>query len=390
MMTERLRQVLRGRVRYRVREVFPDVWLERCDRAGVRIYLLEKGRGVLEFETEAADRQNVFAVSEACGAKTEVLRETGIPGFLRRRKKRIGVPVGFFLFIVIHMILSGVVWTVQVEGLETIDETRFLRYMEGAGIHPGAFSAAIDCNEAELYAGGYGERIERVSVNLIGGRIYIRVKEREPTPRLRAQNVYANVVAAKAGEVLHADVYSGMPQISQGDAVEKGQLLASGVVEKEDGQTYLTRAAARVIARTVNVVSVSTAARLSVERVGSIRKSAVPVFFLRRQERHVKKDPAEVYYNSRLLRGGNSVLPVGYTSVRRVVFETCEIEPGPEDLLLICITDHAHTVFCKLRDAEVLSHTQRIDRGNGVSIESRFVCKEDIAKERVFSLLNDM
>ena len=390
MIADAILRMIKGRVFCRVREVFPDVWLESCDCMGIRIYSLNKGDGVLEFETDAADKQNVFAVSEECGAKTEILREIGLPVFFRRRKRRIGVPIGMLLFALIHLILSGVVWTVHVEGLSAIDEVQFLRYMEGAGIRPGAFSASIDCAEAEYYAEAYGEQVEMASINLIGGRVYIRVMERDMPPPAFEKNVYANIVAAKAGEILHADVFSGVPQIEDGDAVEKGQLLASGVVELEGGGTYLTRAAARVIARTVNIVNVSAAERISVERVSSIRKFLVPVFFFRKQERYLKTETVESFYNSRLLRGGNAVLPVGYTSVIRVVFDPCEIEPDPDALFLLCLTDHARAAFLKLRNADVLAHTSRISCEGGVSIESEYVCEEDIAQERVFTLLNEM
>jgi similar to stage IV sporulation protein len=93
-----------------------------------------------------------------------------------------------------------------------------------------------------------------ITVNVRGSSATVEVRERIPKPPVIDEGMPCNIIARKAGVVERMDTLAGKPAAQQGQTVDKGQLLVSGIVDvrRDGGYTgaRFIRADARVTART--------------------------------------------------------------------------------------------------------------------------------------------
>ena len=83
----------------------------------------------------------------------------------------------------------------------------------------------------------------------------MEIRERVPTPTEEVL-LPANLVAGFEGVVEEMEIYRGVPVIQSGQAVHTGDLLVSGVYDSQAVGWRVTRAAGRVMARTVREFTV--------------------------------------------------------------------------------------------------------------------------------------
>ncbi|MBQ7638036.1 MAG: sporulation protein YqfD [Clostridia bacterium] len=380
MLLSDLKRFFEGRVYFTAREGFPDLFMNSCmgQRARLRDVFI-KGDSV-DACVRYSEYKRVLRAADLSGMAVESTKKTGLPAVVSRNKKRLGFPAGIVLAAVIIQILSGVLWSVDISGLEHIKEDDMYAFLEDRGVRKGTFLSAIDCNEIELMTENMSPLIMKATANLIGSKLYIEVIERTPPPDMADESVYADVVAAKDGVVLSADILAGVSNVKEGDEVKKGDVLASGRQELSDGSTRLLRARAIVLARTEASFSCGTALSVNVKRPVKQKDSRSLYFF-----GLVFPKKAENAACAAFLSTPSSVFPIGVIRTRTSEFEDVKLKLPPARAKLICLTDLAHTVFRSLGDTYVSGREISSTRdARQYVIDARFFCEEDIAKEQLF------
>lgn len=146
-------------------------------------------------------------------------------------------------------ILPQFIWTLDVQGCETLHEEQVLRALESLGIGFGAWGPSIDSQTVKNHMLALLPELEWIAINRSGGRATVLVQERTAAPELLDRREPANIVASRTGIITEMQVLSGEPAVRPGQTVLRGELLVSGCFDRTTG-VQTTHAMAEIYART--------------------------------------------------------------------------------------------------------------------------------------------
>jgi similar to stage IV sporulation protein len=162
--------------------------------------------------------------------KMRFLRREGLPFVLRSAKRRKAWLVGAALFFAIVYAMGGLVWQVDVSGVE--DETRMavLQAARDAGIYRGAWKRSLGTNEQMQ-----SQLLKRlpnlmwVGVQVEGTKVNIEAVEKIPdTDPLQSRP--HNVIAGKPGVIRRVFANRGNVVVKTGQVVHPGEVVISGAL----------------------------------------------------------------------------------------------------------------------------------------------------------------
>jgi len=159
--------------------------------------------------------------------------------------------VGMVLFLMIIYGFSSFIWSVEVQGTESVNPQKLLNELESLGVKPGVFKPNIDTMSIENQLIIDLPEISWASLELRGSRAILRVKESVLPPPIIDKDTPCNIVAAKDGIIDKMIVLDGQAVAKEGQTVRKGQLLVSGIIDHSDtiGVRYV-HSMGQIIART--------------------------------------------------------------------------------------------------------------------------------------------
>ena len=380
-MFEEVYRFIAGRIRFTAREGFQETFLNACKAEKTALEQVNVTDTQITASVNYRDYGKILRAAGQSGMVLEPVKKSGLPALLVRYKKRIGIPIGLFLAAVVITILSSTLWSIEITGLETINEYDFTAYLEKKGIKTGGFLSDVDCNEIEAIAENYGENVLRVTANLMGCRLLIHVQEREIPLDIPGARRYCNIVAAKDGEILKADIFAGEARVKPGDAVLRGDLLADGLTATPGGKPRCVEAEARILARTRAGITCQTAARITIQKVTAVNNRYALSFF-----GLTLPGLGERISGARYMRSDAGVFPVGL--LRRADTQTEEetIDLSPDASFLICVTDLAVAAAGQLRDVRITECDVHIQNDMQICVDAAFYCEEDIARKEYFEL----
>ena len=183
------------------------------------------------------------------GISLSLIESYGLPVFLQKYKKRILLFLIPLFFIVVACTFSLFVWSVDIEGGDKKLRTEVEKVISENGVSIGAFKHKIDQYEVKRNAILEIDDLSWLWVDIKGTSAKVKIRKRNPKPALNPIHEPANVVATHSGIIEKMQVYCGVPLVKEGDAVEKGQMLVTGVFrsENENIPTYYHHASGNII-----------------------------------------------------------------------------------------------------------------------------------------------
>ncbi|PTX64865.1 hypothetical protein C8P63_10183 [Melghirimyces profundicolus] len=165
------------------------------------------------------------------GTRSRILRKKGLPFWLLRLRRRQFFLWGILLFFLFLFSLTSVVWSVEVEGNETVPDKEIIRLLKQEGVFIGQLKHRIPDNEEVQYhlqtklpqVSWVGFRMEgtRAIITLVEKK---RVDEREK----KEEDGPINLVAKRGAMIYDLRVERGRSVVNVNDVVKKGDLLVSG------------------------------------------------------------------------------------------------------------------------------------------------------------------
>lgn len=199
----------------------------------------------------AKNYRQIASCAKKTGVRIRIKKKYGLPFLMRKRRKRIGLLVGIFLFIAILLGMQNFIWSIEITGNDQISTQRIINVLQDHGIRMGAFLPTLDLkkiqNEVTIELGD----VSWLSINNLGSRISVELKEDTKGKEITSDTP-CNIVASKPGYIQRIEVYSGQKIVGPGDVVAKGDLLVSGIrdiPEKENG--IYEHSEGRIFAQTV-------------------------------------------------------------------------------------------------------------------------------------------
>lgn len=380
MFFDRAIAFFKGTVTFSVSNGFYGIFISDCRRRNIPLRNVKTEDGVLTGETDMRFLQKLDAAAEEAGVDIEVTKSSGLPFLFMRYRRRYGVAAGLLAALIMMLYFSSVLWSVDINGTDKSEIYLVRETLAACGVCRGTPLRKVNKEEAEDKLDTLSPNIQRSSVNIIGNRAYVEIFERDVMNEANEDVLYSDIVASKDGEILKADVFQGQSAVKDGQTVKKGDVLVKGEVTMKEEKVRYTESKARIIARTQNSVSISSAKTLYADAVNE-RRNYYSICFFGFTVPVTQGAKAELTdSNEYLLNTSDAVFPIGlsrrtvlYTEKRDIILSDCAA-------FLMCAADFAADVHDRLRDSNIVSIDASVKNGTSVVIEANVVCEEDICE----------
>lgn len=256
MLFIRFLRFLRGHVKFFARSGSFERLLSLCAYHRVPLWDCRREEGGFSGRTTVDGYRRMHPLARKAGAATRVQERHGLPFWLHRYRRRIGVLVGAAVFAVFFAVTQQFVWVVEVQGNERVETQVLMQALEELGVKRGVLKSGLNAKEIQLEIQLKVDDLSWAALNIRGTTATLLVRERTLPPQKIDTNVPANVVAARDGQIVGMAVTDGKAVVQKGDAVLEGEILVSGVFEDRWGLNHMLRANAKVIARVPESLSV--------------------------------------------------------------------------------------------------------------------------------------
>ncbi|MBQ8836992.1 MAG: sporulation protein YqfD [Clostridia bacterium] len=182
-----------------------------------------------EVKIYTRDEKKMFSSLESIGY-TLVCRK-GLSALAKKYRHRVGIILGLLLFFAAMYVSPMFIWEINISGTNTLSYDYVCGLLEKEGVYIGAFSPTVDRRDLYINILSKTDDISWITVNFIGSSANVEIVERDCTYASEVNADAANIVAAKDGQIIEADVINGRCLIKKGEVVKKGDILVSGVYD---------------------------------------------------------------------------------------------------------------------------------------------------------------
>lgn len=209
----------------------PERFLNMCGARGIEIWDVQYQKGVYRFFMTARGFLDSKPLVRKSKVRLKIQKKLGLPFFLRRNRQRKLLFAGFASFFVVLYVMSLFVWDISFEGNRQYTDELLLSYFSSQDIGYGMFKHRISCDDIEAGLRNQFAEITWVSARVSGTRLLVKIKENEVLSSIPDKDqTPCDIVADMPGTITRMVVRRGVPQVSIGDVVEKGQVLVSAAV----------------------------------------------------------------------------------------------------------------------------------------------------------------
>lgn len=173
----------------------------------------------------------------------------GLPPLIMRYRRRWGIAVGAVIFAVLTSLSGLFVWTVNVDGNKNISDKYIIDMLRSAGFGVGTRISTVDFDLLHNRFLMDSEGIGWISVNMNGTHANVEVRETVSGAENQKSDTCYNLIAAEDGQIERVAAVEGKPQVKIFDTVQKGELLVSGVISRDEGGIRLESASGSVFAK---------------------------------------------------------------------------------------------------------------------------------------------
>ncbi len=183
------------------------------------------------------------------GLTVEAVREHGAPRLFRKLKGRYLFLAGLPLAAAIIFLSTRFLWRVEINGGTPELREQVAAFMEKEGVVPGASIKKLDQNAIKREAILAIDELMWLWVDIHGTTAEINIAPRDMPPEMFSDEP-ANVIASETGVIERLNVTGGVAVAGEGETVEKGSLIISGVVDSDRIDSDILRhAGGEVLAR---------------------------------------------------------------------------------------------------------------------------------------------
>ncbi len=273
-----LYRFLNGYLHLRVRTKHPEKFLNLCFANGISIYKSTFKKSDLYLKTSITSFRKIRKIKPRFKGKVHIVKKVGLPFFISKNKGRYGFAAGMVLFFMFLFIMSRFVWNVEVVGANAENTVKTKIALNDIGIRNGVLSEKIDVkslrNELLLKV----SELSWAAINIEGCEVTVNVTQTEKKDEI--SNEPSNLVSMYDGVIVSVEATKGSAAVTVGEAVRKGDLLISGVLEYSDLYTELVRAKGRVMAEITETIKVSQPLKITEKvKTGYEKKLSVIDFF---------------------------------------------------------------------------------------------------------------
>lgn len=387
-----LYRLITGYVRIRIFGELPERFINTCTVKGISIWGISRKAGHIDLNLSMSDYKGMLSVRRSIGydVKVRLLGKYGLPIRICSLKRRPGICIGLLLFMLINVFLSQFIWVVDVVGNQQIESSEIIKQCEDMGIRKGIFKNSVNTYDAAQILALRLDSAAWVSLNIEGSKLTVNISE-ATAAKPKDESLSGNLIASHDGVVKRIEAVSGTKSIKVNQAVQKGDLLVSGIVDY-GGDTHFVKSQGSVIAETQRVFTETVDVNYTVNRyTGELRRRASLEFFWLRLPLYLSdvEGSGSTYFNRNSLKMFGVELPVALAEKRYLMYVSDNVELTEEqavDVALSRIVDKIRT----LGIIDVLSTDMTVSKnGESYTVKLQAVCLEDIAEYQAIDIVDD-
>ncbi|WP_078545566.1 sporulation protein YqfD [Litchfieldia alkalitelluris] len=220
-----------GSVQVKVTGKGMERFLNECVRRKIDIWSVKRlGTESFSFFIHLKDIKLIRPIIRQSECKLSFMDRKGLPFLIRKSILNSGFVIGAVLFFIVIIILSNMVWGIEIKGAKPDTEYLVMKELEGMGIKKGKMQFTImNVEDIQRSLTDNIDQITWVGVELRGTTYHFQVVEKnQPDPPEYFSP--RNIVSRKKAVITEIFVEEGKPLVKMNDYVEKGELLVSGEI----------------------------------------------------------------------------------------------------------------------------------------------------------------
>ena len=386
MFMQKVYKNILGYVKFSGNGVFPERFLNLCAKENILVWNPKVNVNEISGYMRINDYKRIRKIAKKSCMRIKITKRVGLPFLLNRYRHRYGIPIGAVLFFIIIWYLSGFVFNISINGNITADKKEVLSSLKNCGVYLGQRTSNID---AELTRQKFlinNPEFSWAALNIKGSYITVELAQTTEKNEKSDDKEPCNIIAKNDGKIIKIKAYEGKPAVSVGEAVTKGDLLVSGVIELTDKTTKFVHSNAEVTAQTRHSLKVFvpfdnfeelTDEKTIKRSVLSIANIDIPLFL-----GEISK-PYKVKYKTKNYCFFGKELPIKKTTAYFKKISKKKItldEQSAKQLAIEKMEKKAQKLLKNtIKTKETAVFTTKI---NGILMKQVFICEENIAKEK--------
>lgn len=251
MGTSKVFKFIRGYLTVRIEGLYLERFLNMAVTRGINFWDIRRlNLTSIELKISTGDYKRLKKVIRKTGSKVTILGKDGLPFFFLQLKRRKMLGIGFAVFIMLTLVLSSFIWSVEIIGTQTVNTEEVKHNLQELGVKPGAFKLGLAVSDIENDMLIRMSSLSWIKVKLNGTRADVEIKERTNPPPVVPKDKPCNIVARRDGIITKIVAGRGDVTVAHGDPVKKGQVLVTGVIERQNSETRYVHSKADIKART--------------------------------------------------------------------------------------------------------------------------------------------
>ncbi|MDO4534260.1 MAG: sporulation protein YqfD [Clostridium perfringens] len=215
-----------GTIKIEVKLFNSEQFLNLLWNSGVKIHNIKKiDRSTMIMEINYEDYKTVKEVAKRVQGKISVISSRGGVFFLGRIKRRIGIVIGFVIFIIILYILSNFIWSIKIDTKMYIPPYEIRQQLKELGVFEGINKNSLDVYEIEEKLQNLNEDIMWSNIRIEGSTLRVTIEEKISPPLDSEEENNEGVIAKMDGEIKRIYTTSGTAAVKSGDLVKVGDIL---------------------------------------------------------------------------------------------------------------------------------------------------------------------
>lgn len=182
-----------------------------------------------------SDFYKLRPIVKKTGTRAAVLERYGLPFFIRKMRKRKVFALGLPCCLAFLIAMSQFVWAIDFEGNVSITDDVLLDFLAENGVDYGVAKNKVDIEALEAGLRENFDIITWTSARIEGTHFIVKIKENDLAVEEEAEDDKenwpgSNLVATQDGVVVSILTRQGVPKVTEGTSVQKGDILVSGAV----------------------------------------------------------------------------------------------------------------------------------------------------------------
>ena len=229
---------VRGFLKVGISGEYKEFLINRAMKNGIFLWDLSFGQNEITAHIGIKDFKYLFHLRKKVRARVKIVKKFGLPFFTHRYRKRVGFLLGAVLFFSILQFLSLFVWSIEVVGNKNVKSEEILSLCRKVGVCEGVKKSQISPKNTAGRILLLADNLAWCSVNVEGSFVTINVTETKNIPS-ENDTKPSNLIANEDGIITKIDVKSGNTTVKVGDAVAKGDILVSGIIEGMSSTSFV-------------------------------------------------------------------------------------------------------------------------------------------------------